>query len=69
MSKVVQLPSRTLEPYVDLAEIREQFGFSERWWRYRLTDEAFPKYRYGGHWRFRRSEVERWIRERERDAS
>lgn len=45
---------------VSLTEIVERFGYSERWWRYRLS-EGLPCRRWGGRLRFDPVEVERWL--------
>ncbi len=44
---------------VDLAGLHERFGFSERWWRYRIK-EGMPVHRWGGGLRFDPDEVEAW---------
>jgi hypothetical protein len=46
---------------VCLAELQEQFGFSERWWRYRLREDGFPVHRWGGRLRFYLDDVEDWL--------
>jgi hypothetical protein len=46
---------------VPLTELQEHFGFSERWWRYRLREPGFPARKWGGRLRFDLDEVERWL--------
>jgi predicted DNA-binding transcriptional regulator AlpA len=48
---------------VPLAELIEQYGFSERWWRYRLA-EGMPRRQWGRQLRFDLAEVEHWMEER-----
>ena len=43
-----------------LAELIETFGYSERFWRYRLA-EGMPCRRWGKRLRFDPTEVERWM--------
>jgi predicted DNA-binding transcriptional regulator AlpA len=54
---------REPEPLLTLRQLVDRFGFSERWWRYRLAD-GMPAHRWGGQWRFRASEVESWMEAR-----
>jgi hypothetical protein len=42
---------------VSIAELQELYGFSERWWRSRVS-EGMPVRRWGGRLRFSPSEVE-----------
>jgi predicted DNA-binding transcriptional regulator AlpA len=60
---VFPLERRQAPRLVDLAELREQLGMSERFWRYRIA-EGMPVHRYGKRLRFDLSEVQRWIEER-----
>ena len=45
---------------VSLPELQERFGFSERWWRYRIT-EGLPMRKWVGGLRFDPDEVEAWL--------
>jgi predicted DNA-binding transcriptional regulator AlpA len=53
---------------VPLAELQEHFGFSERWWRYRLKD-GMPRHKWGSRLRFSPTEVEAWLDQRYGDAT
>ena len=55
----VQPPPRRLVP---LSELQAMYGFSERWWRYRIRD-GMPSHRWAGGLRFDTEEVETWMRE------
>jgi predicted DNA-binding transcriptional regulator AlpA len=60
---VVPFPIDRLRPrrLVPLAELRELYGFGERWWRYRVA-EGMPAHRFGRRaLRFDPAEVERWM--------
>jgi predicted DNA-binding transcriptional regulator AlpA len=48
---------------VNLAELAELLGGSERWWRYRIS-EGMPSHRWGSRLRFDPSEVKLWLEER-----
>lgn len=63
-AQVIRFPveRRHPEPYVNLSELQELFGGSERWWRYRIK-EGLPAHRWGKRLRFKPSEVERWLEE------
>ena len=65
VGQVIRFPfeRRMPEPMLSLRELRMRYGFSERWWRYRVRD-GLPRHRWGGQWRFRASEVEAWMEER-----
>lgn len=64
LAEVIQLGERRgAKRLLPLSEIIERFGYSERWWRYRLQ-EGLPCRRWGGRLRFDPSEVERWLEER-----
>jgi hypothetical protein len=58
---------------VALSELREHFGFSERWWRYRIKEPGFPVHRWRGGLRFDCDEVAEWLdrldQKRARDAA
>lgn len=45
---------------VPLRELRDQFGYSERWWRHRLS-EGLPHRAWGGQHRFDPDEVRDWL--------
>ena len=45
---------------VSLPELQERFGFSERWWRYRIA-EGMPTRKWVGGLRFDADEVENWL--------
>lgn len=62
---VVRFPVEKTQPrrLVALAELMERFGFSERWWRYRIA-EGMPCHRWGGGLRFDRDEVAAWLDDR-----
>jgi hypothetical protein len=62
---VLQFPTerRHARRLVSLAELRDLFGFSERWWRYRIT-EGLPCRKWAGGIRFDPDEVERWMEAR-----
>ena len=61
-SSVVRFPSERTRPrrLLPLSELRERFGFSERWWRYRIA-EGLPCHRWGGGLRFDPDEVVAWL--------
>ncbi len=70
-NNVIAFPAhrRRPEPLLTLRELMATFGFSERWWRYRIK-EGLPTVRWGGTLMFRASEVEAWMETRpRRDAS
>jgi predicted DNA-binding transcriptional regulator AlpA len=48
---------------VSIRELQDQFGMSERWFRYRIA-EGMPTHRWGSRLRFDASEVEAWMKER-----
>lgn len=64
-AKIIQFPAhrREPEPLLDLRDLMALFGFSERWWRYRIH-EGMPVVRWGGTLRFRATEVEAWMEAR-----
>ncbi len=67
-ARIIEFPQhrREPEPLLTIADLMERYGFSDRWWRYRLA-EGMPAHRWGGRWRFRASEIEAWMESR--DAS
>lgn len=62
LARVIEFPveRRQAERMLTLHELMDTYGFSERWWRYRLA-EGLPKHRWCGQWRFRAAEVEAWM--------
>ena len=66
LARVIPFPQhrREPEPLLTLRDLIERYGFSERWWRYRVA-EAMPAHRWGGQWRFRASEIEAWMEQRD----
>ena len=63
---VLEFPDRRPEPMLTTKQLIEEFArrgqsSSLRWWRYRIAEEDFPKHRWGRQWRFRASEVQRWM--------
>jgi predicted DNA-binding transcriptional regulator AlpA len=65
LATVVAFPAqrRRARRLVPLSELIELYGYSERWWRYRVA-EGLPKYKWGGRMRFDPAEVEQWMGER-----
>jgi hypothetical protein len=45
---------------IPLVELQSRFGFSERWWRYRLKD-GMPCHKWGARLRFDAEEVSEWL--------
>lgn len=64
-AQVVRFPTERREArrLVDVAGLIEAFGYSERWWRYRIA-EGLPCHRWGKRLRFSVTEVEQWLEER-----
>jgi len=64
-AQVIAFPTHRRRPerLLTLTELRDTYGRSERWWRYRIA-EGLPVVRWGGTLRFRASEVEAWMGER-----
>lgn len=62
---LIRFPIERRQPQrlVPLGELAERFGYSERWWRYRIK-EGLPSRRWGGRLRFDPVEVERWLEAR-----
>lgn len=56
------------EPLLTIAQLQERYGMSRRWWAYRIA-EGLPRHRWGGHYRYRASEVEAWIMEQSRQIA
>lgn len=63
-ARVIRFPVERRQPerLLNLVELQELYGGSERWWRYRIS-EGMPAHRWGKRLRFRPSEVERWLEE------
>jgi hypothetical protein len=59
---LLRFPVERTQPrrLLPLAELQERFGFSTRWWRYRIAD-GLPCHRWGGGLRFDPAEVETWL--------
>ena len=55
---------RTSEPWLNKAQLANRLGYSARWVNLRMRD-GMPHHKWtGGHVRFRASEVEGWLAER-----
>ena len=68
-AKIIQFPgSRQAAPLLNLAELIEVFGYSERFWRYRIA-EGMPTHRWAHRLRFRVDEVESWLQRRYSDGA
>lgn len=61
-ARVIRFPTERRQPVqlVDVAGLIERFGYSERWWRYRIS-EGLPCRRWGKRLRFNPEEVEAWL--------
>lgn len=61
-ARIIPFPTerRQAQRLVTLRELRELFGFSERWWRYRLA-EGMPSRKWSGGLRFAPDEVQDWL--------
>lgn len=66
---VVRFPveRRQARQLVPLTDLIERFGFSERWFRYRIA-EGMPAHKWGSRLRFDPTEVERWLEDRYGEA-
>lgn len=66
---VVRFPVERRQPrqLVSIRELQDQFGMSERWFRYRIA-EGLPSHRFGSRLRFDPVEVKLWIGERYGEA-
>lgn len=64
-AKVIRFPVERRQPrrLVPLRELIDLYGFSERWWRYRMKD-GLPRHKWVGGVRFDPVEVEHWMKER-----
>lgn len=65
--QLLQLPSRHPPQVIDMAGLIQAFGYSERWWRYRIA-EGMPHHRWGKRLRFEPDDVKQWLDERYRDG-
>ena len=65
-ARIIQFPGhrRRPEPLLDLPDLMAVWGYSERWWRYRIA-EGLPVVRWGGRLKFRATEVEGWMEARQ----
>jgi hypothetical protein len=74
MGELAHFPLERTRPrrLVDLAELQDRFGFSTRWWRYRIAEDGFPTHRWAGGLRFDPDQVADWLdtmgAKRRRDA-
>jgi hypothetical protein len=61
-ARVIRFPTERREArrLVDVAGLIEAFGFSRRYWAYRVA-EGLPAHRWGRRLRFSIDEVERWM--------
>lgn len=59
---LIAFPSEQVRPrrLVPLAELKALYGFSTRWWRYRIA-EGLPTHKWVRGLRFDPFEVERWL--------
>jgi predicted DNA-binding transcriptional regulator AlpA len=64
-AQVIRFPAhrREPEPLLKMRDLCDRYGFSERWFRYRIA-EGMPTHKWGGGLRFRASEVEAWMEDR-----
>lgn len=64
-AEIIPFPLERRRParLVALPELIERFGYSERWWRYRLT-EGLPARKWGAGLRFDPDEVKDWLEDR-----
>jgi hypothetical protein len=62
MGDLARFPVERTRPrrLVPLEELRERFGFSLRWWRYRIA-EGLPCHKWRGGLRFDPEEVRAWL--------
>jgi excisionase family DNA binding protein len=65
VTRVVSLPLRRgYEPWLNKQQLADYLGFSTRWVELKVR-EGMPSHRWGNRLRFRVSEVEAWLEERE----
>lgn len=64
-ARVIRFPIERRQPrrLVPLRELIDRYGFSERWWRYRIK-EGLPRHKWAGGIRFDLIEVEQWMEAR-----
>lgn len=61
-ARIIQFPERRPR-LVNLRELQELFGMSERWWRYQIA-AGCPARRWGKRLRFDPVDVQEWIERR-----
>ena len=63
--QIVRFPIERRRPrrLVDLCELIGLFGYSERWWRYRIKEDM-PHHCWGHRLRFDPNEVQQWLEKR-----
>lgn len=61
-AQIIRFPVERRQPrrLVPLTELCDLFGYSERWFRYRMK-EGLPRHQWGGGVRFDPLEVEDWM--------
>lgn len=65
-AKIIPFPTRPgTEPAITAAQLSKDLGMSPRWIAYRV-EEGMPSHKYGRSRRFKLSEVQRWLDDRER---
>jgi hypothetical protein len=63
-ARVIRMPLRPgVEPWLSKRQLAAHLNYSTRWVELRVK-EGMPHERWGGHLRFRVSEVEPWLKER-----
>ena len=64
-AEIIEFPTdrRLGHRLISLSELQKRFGYSERWWRYRLA-EGMPRHKWGCRLRFDPDEVAGWLDER-----
>ncbi len=50
------------EAMIDIPSLCKYFGVSERWVRSRISEKTIPCYKMEGLWRFKKKEVERFLK-------
>jgi predicted DNA-binding transcriptional regulator AlpA len=66
LTRVLRLPLRAgFEPWLSKRQLAHHLGFSTRWVELKVR-EGMPSHRWANRLRFRVSEVEAWLEERER---
>jgi excisionase family DNA binding protein len=57
------MPRRRIgEPFITARDVAKMLGVSRKWVYQSAHDGTLPSYRFGGAIRFRRSEIEEWVR-------